>query len=238
MSCLRTSIPQVDGFLQEWVVAIEQASSLGAMMWAAWQLARVLAVRVVEEELKKRAQRPTEWPTCEVCGKQLESKGFVERTLRGLIGIVHWERRVGRCPARCKIGQVAPLDEELGLRPNQRVSADLMRAVCALALFVPFEEAAILLTLLTGVVLSPVSIWNWVQEVGGKAKARLERQLRELEAGEEPEAEEIGAAEAQWPLLIGADGVMVPFRPNGGSPKVAPCGAKSRSAFWQGWGSG
>ena len=57
MSCLRTSIPQVDGFLQEWVVAIEQASSLGAMMWAAWQLARVLAVRLVEEELKKRAQR-------------------------------------------------------------------------------------------------------------------------------------------------------------------------------------
>ena len=219
MSCLRTSIPQVDSFLQEWVVAIEQASSLGAMMWAAWQLARVLAVRLVEEELKKRAQGPTEWPTCEVCGKQLESKGFVERTSRGLIGIVRWERRVGRCPARCKIGQVAPLDEELGLRPNQRVSDGLMRAACALALFVPFEEAAVLLALLTGVVLSPVSIWNWVQEVGGKAKARLEGQLRDLEAGDEPEAEGIGTAEAQWPLLIGADGVLVPFRPKGGQPK-------------------
>jgi hypothetical protein len=219
MSCLRTSIPQVDGLLQEWVVAIEQASSLGAMMWAAWQLARALAVRLVEEELKKRAQRPTEWPRCEVCGKQLESKGFVERALRGLIGTVRWERRVGRCPERCKIGQVAPLDAELGLKPNQRITDGLMRAACALALFVPFEEAAVLLRLLTGVILSPVSIWNWVQEIGGKAKARLEGQLRELEAGNEPEAEEIGTEEAQWPLLIGADGVMVPFRPNHGQPR-------------------
>jgi hypothetical protein len=219
MSCLKTSIPQVDEFLQEWVEAIEQASSLGVMMWAAWQLARALAVKLVEEELKKRAQRPTEWPSCEVCGKRLESKGFVERSLRGLIGLVRWERRVGRCPARCKIGLVAPLDEELGLRPNQRVSDGLMRAACALAIFVPFEEAAVLLAMLTGVNLSPVSIWNWVQEVGGKAKARLEHQLRELAAGDEPEVEEIGAVEAQWPLLIGADGVMVPFRPNDGQPK-------------------
>jgi len=189
-------------------------------MWAAWQLARVLAVRLVEEELKKRtAQRPTEWPTCEVCGKRLESKGFVARSLRGLIGLVRWERRVGRCPARCKIGLVAPLDETLGLRPNQRVSDGLMRAACALAIFVPFGEAAVLLAMLTGVNLSPVSIWNWVQEVGGKAKARLEHQWRELAAGDEPEVEEIGTVEAQWPLLIEADGVMVPFRPNDGQPK-------------------
>ena len=72
MSWLKTSIPQVDGTLQELIGAIESAPSLVAMMLAAWHLARVLAVKLVEEELVRRAQRPTTWPNCEQCGKKLE----------------------------------------------------------------------------------------------------------------------------------------------------------------------
>jgi len=218
MSYLKASISQVDGSLQEWIVAIQDAPSLGALMWAAWRLARVLAVKLVEEELMERAQRPTEWPKCKKCGAQLRSKGFVERYLTGLIGTVRWERRVGRCPHRCKIGQVAPLDTELGLQPNQRMSAGLQRAACALAVFVPFEVAAVLLSLLTQVVISPVAIWNWGQDAGQEAMARLQRQLEALQGGEMPEPEEMEATTASLPLLIGADGVMVPFRPHGGQP--------------------
>jgi hypothetical protein len=214
----QASIPQVDSSLQELVIAIENAPSLGAMMFAAWRLARLLAVKLVEEELTERAQRPTEWPNCEKCGKKLESKGFDDRQLTGLIGTVRWERREGRCPDRCKIGQVAPLDRELGLWPNQRTSAGLKRAACALAVFVPFEIAAVLLSLLTEVVISPASIWNWVQAAGQAAMTRLERQLEALKSGEMPKAEEIEAAVAALPLLVGADGVMVPFRPDGGKP--------------------
>ena len=154
--------------------------SLGAMIFAAWRLARLLAVKLVEEELTERAQRPTEWPNCEKCGKKLESKGFDDRQLTELIGTVRWERREGRCPDRCEIGQVAPLDRELGLWPNQRTSAGLKRAACALAVFVPFEIAAVLLSLLTEVVISPGSIWNWVQAAGQAAMTRLERQLEAL----------------------------------------------------------
>jgi hypothetical protein len=219
MSCLKASIPQADSLLQEMVTAIEQAPLLGVMMLAAWRLARRLAVKLVEEELKERAQHPTEWPVCRKCGKRLESKGFADRSLRGLIGIVKWRRRTGRCPDGCKIGQVAPLDAELGLRPNQRVSDALKRAACALAIFVPFGEARELLVLLTGVEVNAGSIWNWVQEVGRQAKARLERQLKALLIGELPEVEEIETEVTELPLLIGADGVMVPFRPNGGQPK-------------------
>jgi hypothetical protein len=219
MSCRRESIRQVDSNLQDVVAAVESATTLMAMMWAAWQLARALAVKLVEEELAKRAQRPTQWPRCEKCGSRLKNKGFAGRQLRGLIGTVNWERRTGRCPKMCKIGQVAPLDAELGLRPNQRVSDDMMRAACALAVFVPFEAASLLLALLSGVVISPGSIWNWVQQVGGEAMAQLTSQLQALEAGELPETEEIEAEVAQLPLLIGADGVMVPFRPKGGQPK-------------------
>ncbi len=217
MSCLKTSIPQVASSLQELVTAMEHASSLGVMMLVAWRLARQLAVKLVEEELTRRAQRPTEWPNCEKCGRKLESKGFVERQLTGLIGTVRWERREGRCPARCEIGQVAPLDTELGLQPNQRTSAGLKRAACALAVFVPFEIAAVLLSLLTEVVVSPGSIWNWVQGAGQEAMNRLKRQLEALENGRMPD-EDVEAAVASLPLLVGADGVMVPFRPDGGKP--------------------
>jgi hypothetical protein len=127
-SCLSASILQVDRSLQELVTATENASSLSEMMLIAWRLARRLAVVLVEEELAKQAQRPTEWPTCERCGKKLENKEFRDRELTGLIGTVHWKRRVGCCPDGCEIGQVAPLDEELGLQPNQRTSAGLKRA--------------------------------------------------------------------------------------------------------------
>jgi hypothetical protein len=187
------------------------------MMLVALRFARRLAVALVEEELAKRAQRPTEWPNCERCGKKLENKEFKHRQLTGLMGTVHWERRVGRCPDGCEIGQVAPLDRELGLQPNQRTSGGLKRAACALAVFVPFEIAVVLLKLLTEAVVSPGSIWNWVQAAGQASMDRLKQQLEALQDGHES-SEEVEAAIAALPLLVGADGVMVPFRPDGGKP--------------------
>jgi hypothetical protein len=219
MACRRESIRQMGSDVPELLLAVENAPTLAVMMLAAWQLARAIAVAVVEDILTERAQHSTEWPRCEKCGKRLESKGLVNRSLRGLIGTVQWERRVGRCPDRCRIGHpVAPLDTELGLRPNQRVSDTLVRAACALAVFVPFGTARELLTLLTGIEVSASSIWNWVQLVGARAKARIERQLQAFLAGDLPEEEQIEAGVAELPLLVGADGVMVPFRPNGGQP--------------------
>ncbi len=218
MSCIRESIHNMGGETAELLLAVENAPILAVMMLAAWRLARAIAVAVVEDVLTERAQRPTKWPKCEKCGKRLESKGLLERSLRGLIGKVQWKRRVGRCPDRCEIGQVAPLDTELGLRPNQRVSDALVRAACALTVFVPFGTARELLTLLTGIEVSASSIWNWVQLVGARAKARIEGQLKAFLAGYQPEEEKIEAGVAEKPLLVGADGVMVPFRPNGGQP--------------------
>ena len=106
MSSLRSSVTQSDSSWQEWVVAIEQAPSLAVMMLAAWRLARRLAVALVEEVLAEWAQRPTQWPPCARCGAQLESKGFVGRSLTGLIGTVRWERRVGRCPHGCQLSLI------------------------------------------------------------------------------------------------------------------------------------
>ena len=90
---------------------------------------------------------------------------------------------------------------------------------CAFAVFVPFETASALLKRAIGVVISPAAIWGWVQTFGQRAMARLNKELEALAVGETPEAEPLEATLADLPLLVGADGVMVPFRPEKDSPK-------------------
>ena len=216
MCCLQSSISQVDRSVQALVVALQEATSLEGMLVAAWRLALQLALLLVEEELGHRSEQPTVWPSCPQCGKPLESKGFVGRQLTGLIGTVRWQRRVGRCPDRCGVGAVAPLDVALGLGANQRTRVGLKRAACALAVFVPFETASVLLHLLTEVQVSAGSIWNWVQETGQDAMTQLEHALEALQRGEMPAEEAMDNTVGSLPLLIGADGVMVPFRPKAG----------------------
>jgi hypothetical protein len=66
--------------------------------------------------------------------------------------------------------------------------------------------------------VSSGAIWNWVQWAGTEAMTRLQRELAML--GEQlPDVEELVSTIAQLPLLLGGDGVMVPFRPNAGSAK-------------------
>ena len=216
MSCLRDSICQIDPSFQELFEAIDNAPTLTALIMCALHLARALAVRLVEEILTERSQIPTQWSDCPKCGKRLHSKGFVPRQINSLIGVIHWKRRVGRCPCGCKIGQIAPLDDALGLLPNQRTSIELQRLGCLLSVFVPFETVTILLTHLTRVKVSCVSIWHWVQEAGQKAMDSLDVQLSELSSGKFPQMESIEEAISILPLLIGSDGVMVPFRPSCG----------------------
>jgi hypothetical protein len=59
-------------------------------------------------------------------------------------------------------------------------------------------------------------VWHWVQGAGGKAIDRLNHQLAELAAGGLPQMESLDEAIDMLPLLMGADGVKVPFRPEGG----------------------
>jgi hypothetical protein len=216
MSCLRDSIRQIDPSLQELMEAIENASKLMLLILSAWHLARVLAVRIVEEVLIERGQRPTQLTDCPKCGKRLHSKGLVRRQIVSVIGIIRWKRRVGRCPRGCEIGQVAPLDKELGLLPHQRTSFELQRFGCLLAVFVPFETVSVLLNCLISVKVSSTAVWHWIQKAGQKAMSLLDDQLTELASGQLPQMESLDEAISVLPLLIGADGVKVPFRPEGG----------------------
>jgi hypothetical protein len=88
-----------------------------------------------------------------------------------------------------------------------------------LAVFVPFATAATLLGWYSGRVVSSQAVWGWVQAAGQRAMATLEQHLDALATGDLPPAEPLDAAQAVLPLLIGADGVMVPLRPVAGTPK-------------------
>ena len=150
------------------------------LILAAWQLALRLAVWFTEETLRKRAQQPTDWSNCPRCEQKLHSKGFAKRQLTTLIGVIRFSRRVGRCPARCRIGQVAPLDTELELTPHQRSDLGLKRVACLLAVFVPYQTAQILLDQLISVHVCKDTIWNWVQDAGKRAIETLNDQLNAL----------------------------------------------------------
>jgi hypothetical protein len=216
---LPISIEDHDPIWQEHIKAIEQAVTIDALLGAAWCLACCLTLRLVEEVLRQRAQRSMDWPNCPVCGKKLESKGMKPRQLKTVLGTIHWKRRVGRCPHRCKIGQIVPFDEALGIAPHQRVEQQVKRRACLLAVFVPFETAAMLLSQVGGVKVSATTIWQWVQQIGHSLRVQLENELQALNDGWLPDEDTQVADWADFPLVIGGDGVMVPFRPTAGSPR-------------------
>ena len=218
MSNVSHSIAHSDPAMQELMEDVKSAPSLAGLILAALALGRAVAVKVAEEVLNECGQAADRGRRCRKCGKKLESQGLKQREVMTLIGRVKWRRRVRRCPVGCENGQVAPSDEALGLQAYQQTSDEIKWLACALAVFVPFETAAVLLGMLTGVGVCGKSIWLWVQASGQAAMAQLEAQLEALASGELPEAETQTHEIKALPLLIGADGVMVPLPTRKGHP--------------------
>lgn len=198
---------------------MHQSTTLAALVLSAWQMGMWLAHAFVEYELHQRGQQAERWGNCTECGTKLESKGFVQRRMLTLVGDVAWKRRVGRCPNRCGGSQVVPFDEELEIVPYQQTSVELMRLGCLLSVFLPFGLAAHLLEQLSGIVISDAALWQWVQQFGSQQMADVQAQVQEWQQGHQPWVEEMSEAVAALPLLIGADGVTVPFRPHPKSSK-------------------
>src|SRR5215831_15000645 len=68
-------------------------------------------------------------------------------------------------------------------------------------------------------VVSPRAVWCWVQAAGHHAMEHLHRELAAVARGDEPTPEPLTAEVATLPWALGADGVMVPFRPDAGAPR-------------------
>jgi hypothetical protein len=198
---------------------LKKCQSLAQIVWSAWYMGWEIARIIVEQELFVRAQTPTQWPNCAKCGSRLLSKGMLPRQIKTLVGEVRFSRRVGRCRHGCQGVQQAPLDQDLGLMAYQQTSFEVIQMGCLLSVFVPFETACMLLEKLTGIGCSVSALWNWVQLAGKKAGDYLEQELALLNSGVEPIPEVLPENIQSLPLIIGADGVMVGFRPQAGTPK-------------------
>ncbi len=85
----------------------------------------------------------------------------------------------------------------------------------------PYQTAQKLLEQLISIQVCKDTIWHWVADAGQNAMDRLNDQLQSLTRGMPVSLESIDSSIEQLPLLIGADGVMVPFRRKKGSPKGA-----------------
>jgi hypothetical protein len=203
---------------QQQLNSLKQASSLEAIVWASWLMALELAKQIIDSELARRAQLPTSWTKCPHCGTRLHSKGMRPRQIQTLVGVVHWQRRVGRCPKGCQDSQRAPLDIALGIKSYQQTSLELVRLSCLLAVFVPFETVTVIVRRFTSIQLNAQTIWNWVQVWGLHAMTHIQEEMAQLARGQEPTPETISSTLAEMPLVIGADGVMVPMRPHKGKP--------------------
>ena len=83
----------------------------------------------------------------------------------------------------------------------------------------PFETATQLLEEMIGISVSPRSVWDWVQNVGQRSIEALKSQLDTFEQGNPMPLDSIDPTIEQLPMLIGADGVRVPFRRQKETPK-------------------
>jgi hypothetical protein len=70
-----------DGHWQQLCKMLKAKVTLTTLVLSAWQMGLWLARAIVEQQLTERAQAPTPWPHCSVCGTQLNSKGFVKRRI-------------------------------------------------------------------------------------------------------------------------------------------------------------
>ena len=105
------------------------------------------------------------------------------------------------------------------MQPQQRTSGELQALGCALAVFAPFATAAQLLGWYSGSSISPRAVWCWVQAAGRRAMEQLRAELDTVAQGHVPPPEPLEADLVALALALGADGVMVPFRPEGGTPR-------------------
>lgn len=211
---------ELEPHLNELKLSLSKCEKLNEYVLAALKLGFAIAVLILETVLNEGGKEPDEYDYyCPVCGLKLQSKGLKPRAINSLIGKLRWKRRTLRCLKGCKIGQIAPFDEKLDIKPYQSYSVEIIKMACLLAVFIPYEISAKILKQLTGVEICANTIWNWVQNMGKEIQEKAQEEVKSLESGEMPDPEKIDPTISELPMVIGADGVFVPFRPEKNTPK-------------------
>ena len=99
----------------------------------------------------------------------------------------------------------------------------MKRLGCLLAVLLPDELVAWLLAQMSGISVSNDTLWQWVQAHGAQAWQTLQSQLEQASQGQWPTPAPLSDEVAALPLLMSADGVTIPFRPNLAIPHGKVC---------------
>ncbi len=190
MALFLEEICSADERLEPLARSVLNSVKLHQLVLSVFTFSLTLSLTIIEEILNTRAESADDRRDCPFCSSPLESKGKVDRVMKTLIGTIRWKRRVRRCENGCPVGLVAPFDEELGIKPNQRTGTEIKHLACLLAVFVPCQIAESLFGNFFCVNVSDGAIWNWVREAGGEAVRKLQAELEQLNNGEKPEEDD------------------------------------------------
>lgn len=73
---------------QACLAKLSTATTLPALVITALHMGLMVACRLLEAELTRRAEAPQTWPNCPHCGSRLHSKGYQRRQLQTLVGAI------------------------------------------------------------------------------------------------------------------------------------------------------
>lgn len=163
---LRITI-EVDWPKQQSLAGLEKAIFL-ALMAAGRELLRQ-AFAVIEERLID------------------EGHGARQRRRKRYLICRSGELKFSRWQVRDECGYSYPLDDALGIDPNEHCSSWVKAKAAFLAQAYPYRQAAALLSAMVGMKISHHRLWGWVQSAGAKLRGQWEEKKRALfEDGEAP----------------------------------------------------
>ena len=210
----------------------EHSASLDALAQSVFTRRQELTAMVTEVLVQQRHRQALGQKTapCPQCGRWLQARGLVSRTVETLVGEVSLERPYFYC-LECAQG-FYPLDDALELA-ERRKQWDIQEAGVRLAAEVPFETAQELFAQLTGLTLSDHTTHEVLGEVGqGLAVLEVSPTAEEIAQ----RVAEVAQGKKQPPILaLAIDGAHVPTRPE--EARGAGKGKKrkrARRAEWQG----
>ena len=138
MLCLHDTIHDDDPAVQRLLSAVEDAHSLTALILAAWQVARVLTIHLVEAVLAERSQHPENHPPpCRSVGRACAVKALQSARSPASLG-ANPVAATGRTPSPMGARRPGFWTQALVVQPHQRSSGEFQALGCALAGLVPF----------------------------------------------------------------------------------------------------
>ena len=159
-------------------ISNSEIRSFGKLIATAFELAMEFGRKLVVQALELRDQELAETRD----KKRYRSKGKRWTSIKTKLGVVEYQRIVYVDNAATEGGScVYLLDEVLGIEKVGLVSEDVCQAAATAVCETSYRGAAKLISETTGLTISKQGVWNIVQDMGRRQKARIEQHAKRAE---------------------------------------------------------